>query len=73
MKYVYRNLPNIVSILGVLPLCILLREDAFVYLCPLIVFNNVMDDLDGFSPRSWGSAVSLAPDWTTYVMRWLTS
>ncbi len=47
LQHIYRNLPNIVSFLGVLPLCILLREDAFVYLCPLIVFNNIMDDLDG--------------------------
>ena len=44
---IYRNLPNIVSILGVLPLCILLLDDGFAYLCALIVFNNVMDDLDG--------------------------
>ena len=27
----YRNLPNIVSILGVLPLCILLLDDGFAY------------------------------------------
>ena len=47
LKRIYRNLPNIVSILGVLPLCLLLREDGFVYLCPLILFNNIMDDLDG--------------------------
>ncbi len=47
LQHIYRNLPNIVSFLGVLPLCILLRADAFVYLCPLIVFNNIMDDLDG--------------------------
>jgi len=47
LKQIYRNLPNIVSFVGVLPLFILLREDAFVYLCPLIVFNNIMDDLDG--------------------------
>ncbi len=47
LKHVYRNLPNIVSILGVLPICVLLREDAFGYLCPLIIFNNIMDDLDG--------------------------
>jgi phosphatidylserine synthase len=47
VKRIYCNLPNIVSILGVLPLCILLGADAFVYLCPLIVFNNIMDDLDG--------------------------
>ncbi len=53
-KHIYRNLPNIVSILGVLPLCILLREDAFVYLCPLIVFNNIMDDLDGILAKKLG-------------------
>lgn len=53
-KQVCRNLPNIVSILGVLPLCILLREDAFVYLAALIVFNNVMDDLDGILAQKLG-------------------
>ncbi len=47
LNVIYRNLPNIVSILGVLPLCILLLDDGFAYLCALIVFNNVMDDLDG--------------------------
>ena len=52
--HIYRNLPNIVSILGVLPLCILLREDAFAYLCPLIVFNNIMDDLDGILAKKLG-------------------
>ena len=54
MKHIYRNLPNIVSILGVLPLCILLGEDAFVYLCPLILFNNIMDDLDGILAKKLG-------------------
>ena len=54
LKHIYRNLPNIVSILGVLPLCILLREDAFLYLCPLIIFNNVMDDLDGILAKKMG-------------------
>ena len=54
LKQLYRNLPNVVSILGVLPLCILLREDAFVYLCPLIVFNNIMDDLDGILAKKLG-------------------
>lgn len=47
LNAIYRNLPNIVSILGVLPLCILLLDDGVTYLCALIVFNNVMDDLDG--------------------------
>jgi phosphatidylserine synthase len=47
LSTIYRNLPNIVSILGVLPLCVLLLDDGFAYLCALIVFNNIMDDLDG--------------------------
>lgn len=44
---VLRNLANIVSILGVLPICILFGEDGYQYLIPLIFYNNVMDDLDG--------------------------
>ncbi len=42
-----RNLANIVSILGVLPICILFGEHGYQYLLPLIIYNNVMDDLDG--------------------------
>ena len=48
---IYRHLPNIVSVLGVLPLCILLLDDGFAYLCPAIVFSNIMDDLDGILAR----------------------
>ena len=44
---IYRNLANAVSILGVLPLCILFREGGYQFLIPLIIYNNVMDDLDG--------------------------
>ena len=44
---VLRNLANIVSILGVLPICILFGEHGYQYLLPLIIYNNVMDDLDG--------------------------
>ena len=44
---IYRNLPNIISILGVLPLGILLLDDGYAYLCALIVFNNIMDDQIG--------------------------
>ena len=47
MSGIYRHLPNIVSILGVLPLCILLLDDGFAFLCALILINNIMDDLDG--------------------------
>ena len=43
----YRNIPNIVSVLGVVPLAILFLEDGFRYILPLIVYNNFMDDLDG--------------------------
>ena len=48
---VLRNLANIVSILGVLPICILFgkhgHEYLFPWIFPLIIYNNVMDDLDG--------------------------
>ena len=44
---VLRNLANIVSILGVLPICILFGEHGYWYLLPLIIYNNFMDDLDG--------------------------
>ncbi len=46
-RFSYRNLPNIVSILGILPLAILFLEGGFQYLIPLIIYNNIMDDLDG--------------------------
>lgn len=44
---VYKNLANVVSILGILPLAIFFQKDGCQYLLPLIVYNNVMDDLDG--------------------------
>ena len=46
-NFIYRNLANATSILGMLPLVLLFLEDGYRYLIPLIVFNNVMDDLDG--------------------------
>lgn len=46
-KVVYKNIPNIVSVLGVIPLALLFTEDGYRYIIPLIVYNNVMDDLDG--------------------------
>lgn len=50
-KGIYRNLPNIVSILGVVPLSLLLLEDGFTYFPALVIYNNVMDDLDGILAR----------------------
>lgn len=46
-NFLWRNIANITSILGVLPLALLFLEDGYRYLLPLIVFNNFMDDLDG--------------------------
>ena len=46
-NFIYRNLANAISILGVLPLVLLFLEDGYRYIIPLIIFNNVMDDLDG--------------------------
>lgn len=45
--FLFKNIANIVSILGVLPLALLYLDNGYQYLLPLIVFNNVMDDLDG--------------------------
>jgi len=46
-NFFYRNLANATSILGVVPLVFLFLENGYSYLIPLIIFNNVMDDLDG--------------------------
>jgi phosphatidylserine synthase len=51
LRKVYRCLPNAVSLVGVLPLCLLLTPGGQVYLPLLIVFNNAMDDLDGMLAR----------------------
>jgi phosphatidylserine synthase len=40
-------LPNIVSVLGTLPIFLLLQERFYAWLIPLILYNNIMDDLDG--------------------------
>ena len=42
-----RNLANVISLLGVLPVGVLFLDDGYRYIVPLIVFNNIMDDLDG--------------------------
>ncbi|MFK5971166.1 MAG: CDP-alcohol phosphatidyltransferase family protein [Candidatus Marithrix sp.] len=44
---VYKNIPNIVSILGILPLALLFLDNGYQYIIPLIIYNNIMDDLDG--------------------------
>lgn len=46
-NFVYRNLANAISVLGVLPLAVLFLDDGYRYVVPLIIFNNFMDDLDG--------------------------
>lgn len=47
LKFSLKNLANVVSILGVLPMCILFQSDGYQYLIPLMIYGNVMDDLDG--------------------------
>ncbi len=47
-SFIYRNLANATSIFGVLPLVVLFLDDGYRYVIPLIIFNNFMDDLDGF-------------------------
>lgn len=47
LNRVVRQLANVASILGLLPLCLLFVDDGFQFLIPFIVYNNFMDDLDG--------------------------
>ena len=44
---IVRNLANVISLLGVLAVGVLFFDDGYQYIVPLIIFNNVMDDLDG--------------------------
>ena len=46
-KFIYRNLANATSLLGVLPLVVLYLDDGYLYVIPLIIYNNFVDDLDG--------------------------
>lgn len=46
-NFIYKNVANATSVLGVLPLVLLFLDDGYQYLIPLILFNNIMDDLDG--------------------------
>ena len=46
-NFVYRNLANATSVLGVLPLVVLFLDDGYRYVVPLILFNSFMDDFDG--------------------------
>jgi hypothetical protein len=39
-NFLYRNLANITSILGVLPLALLFFDDGYRYVIPLIIFNT---------------------------------
>lgn len=47
MTRAVRQLANVASILGLLPLCLLFVVDGYELLIPFIVYNNFMDDLDG--------------------------
>ena len=45
--FIRRHVANVVSILGVLPIGVLVLDGGRDYLIPLMLYNNVMDDLDG--------------------------
>jgi phosphatidylglycerophosphate synthase len=44
---IVKNLANIVSMLGVLSVSVLYVDGGYRFVIPIIVFNNIMDDLDG--------------------------
>ena len=45
--FLRRHAANLVSILGVLPIGLLVLDGGRDYLIPLMLYNNIMDDLDG--------------------------
>ena len=49
--FAYKNLANTVSILGVIPICLLFMEGGFKHLIPLLLYNCIMDNLDGILAR----------------------
>ena len=53
-KNVFKNIPNIVSFLGILPLALLFVENGYQFIIPLIIYNNIMDDLDGILANKLG-------------------
>lgn len=56
LNAVYKNLANVASILGILPLIVLFDENGYKYIIPLIIYNNFMDDLDGALAKKLGIA-----------------
>ena len=46
-EVIVRNIANVISLLGVLAIGVLFLDDGYQYILPLIIVNNVMDDLDG--------------------------
>ena len=50
-----RHAPNLISILGVLPIVVLVLDGGRDYLIPLMIYNNIMDDLDGVLAVKLGS------------------
>jgi len=44
---VHRNIANAVSLLGIIPLPLLFMNGGYKFVIPLMIYNNIMDDLDG--------------------------
>jgi len=51
---VYRNIANAVSLLGIIPLPILFTSGGYRYVIPLMIYNNIMDDMDGILAAKLG-------------------
>ena len=46
-NFLYRNLANATSLLGVLPLVVLFLDDGYRFVIALLLFNNCLDALEG--------------------------
>lgn len=74
LRAAYRNLPNAVSVLGVVPLIALFTPVGPRYLAELIFFTNLMDDVDGTLARelnlrsSFGAALDNVCDAAGHII-----
>jgi len=52
--HIYKNCANFISLLGLAPVCLLFYDGGFQFIVPFIIYNNIMDDLDGMVAKKLG-------------------
>jgi phosphatidylglycerophosphate synthase len=52
--HIYKNCANLISLLGLAPVYLLFHAEGFQFIVPFIIYNNIMDDLDGAVAKKLG-------------------